>query len=110
MENNIDKELPEIETLEVNGIRLDEKLISLIKRWQCSGNTMQKSDPERYIDYLDNIQDFLIRSLIDNGTDRNSVMDLLEKLMLIKDELSFLVPADRYTVCLFKMEYKFNNT
>jgi hypothetical protein len=78
-------------TVEINGVQLDENLIHTLKRWQKSSSTKEKSDPERYIEYLNETQDCLTRIMLENSLETQIIADLLTKLICIKDDLRLLI-------------------
>ncbi|MDU1904559.1 MAG: hypothetical protein E6772_07225 [Dysgonomonas sp.] len=79
------------DAIEINGVVLSDTILSILSNWQDSGSQMDKTTPERYIDYLNDAQDYLIHSMLENGNPNNRVGELLEKLILIKDDLKLLV-------------------
>jgi hypothetical protein len=77
--------------LEINGIVLSEQTLNVLKRWQSSGGFSAPCDPERYIEYLNDIQDYLTRVMLMDG-DTLCIAEILTKLILIKDDLKLLIP------------------
>ncbi|MDR1716324.1 MAG: hypothetical protein LBS20_10805 [Prevotella sp.] len=82
-------------TIEVNGITLSGEAQNVLKSWHSSGSQTQKSDPERYVEYLNDTQDCLIRVMLENGLDTQDIADLLTKLICIKDDLKLLIPQSK---------------
>ncbi|MDU1906657.1 MAG: hypothetical protein E6772_17970 [Dysgonomonas sp.] len=78
-------------SLELNGVYLDEKLFKVLKRWQNPGTGIDTTDPERYLNYLNEIQDCLIRTMMYDPDQKELISELLEKLILIKDDIKSFV-------------------
>lgn len=78
--------------IEVCGVTITPNIVSLLTRWQDHLPT-DISSPETYVNYLTDIQDHLTVVLADYGTDKdqNRIVDLLTKLILIKEELKLFV-------------------
>lgn len=80
--------------IEVNGIALSGDAQGILKRWQNSNSQTQKSDPERYVEYINDTQDCLTRVMLDNGLDMQDIAELLTKLICIKDDLKLFIPKN----------------
>ncbi len=80
--------------IEVNGIALSSDTQDILKRWQNSNSQTQKSDPERYVEYINDTQDCLTRVMLDNGLDMQDIAELLTKLICIKDDLKLFIPKN----------------
>ncbi len=81
-------------SLEINGIVLSSDAQSTLKRWQESGTPSNPSDPERYVEYLSDTQDYLMRAMSENELDMQNIANLLTKLLYIKDDLKLLIPKN----------------
>jgi len=76
-----------MDTKKVEGLNLTNGILEVLKRWQNSASKNVKSDPERYLDYLSDIQDGLIRVMLEKGSDIQDIADLLTKSICIKDDI-----------------------
>jgi len=77
--------------IEINGIALPEQVQNVLKRWQSPGGFSTPSDPERYVEYLNDTQDCLIRVMLENTSEMQLIADLLTKLICIKDDLKLMI-------------------
>ncbi len=82
-------------SIEINGILLSASAQDTLKRWQKSGTLNSPSDPERYIEYLNDAQDCLTRIMLEESN-MQVIAEVLTKLILIKDDLKLLIPKTNY--------------
>lgn len=81
--------------IEINGILLNNDTIDVLKRWQDNTGEHKRSDPERYVEYLNDTQDCLTRMMLDRGLDVQDLADLLTKLICIKDDLKQFITMEK---------------
>jgi hypothetical protein len=83
-------------TIEINSITLSGDTQEILKRWQNSSCHARPSDPELYVNYLNDTQDYLIQKMLEDGLEeQNVVADLLTKLICIKTDLKLLTPKNQ---------------
>ena len=83
-------------TIEINSITLTPDAQSILKRWQNSSSYGTPSDPELYVNYLNDTQDYLIQKMLEDGLEeQNVVTDLLTKLICLKTDLKLLTPKNQ---------------
>ncbi|MDU1906660.1 MAG: hypothetical protein E6772_17985 [Dysgonomonas sp.] len=76
--------------LEINGILLSNTALETLKRWQNSGSEYNPTTPERYVEYLNEAQDYLTRVMMEESKVEN-IAEILMKLICIKDDLKLLI-------------------
>lgn len=76
----------------VNGISLTPDAQNVLKYWQNPGSSTEKSAPERYVEYINDVQDCLTRIMLERGLDVQDLAMHLTNLICIKDDLKLLIP------------------
>jgi|GEM_PF-2807766 hypothetical protein len=77
--------------IEINGIVLSDQAQKVLKKWQNSESFSTPSDPELYVEYLNDTQDCLTRVMLESASDMPYIADILTKLICIKDDLKLLI-------------------
>jgi len=66
-------------------------MAEVLKTWYNYNPRIEDSPPERYVEYLMNIQDFLCRLLEDNEYG-DIVIEHISSIISIKDDLKIFIP------------------
>lgn len=77
-------------SIEIEGIILTPDIRRKLKQWQNTG-IYEGQLPKQYNDYLTDTQDFLTNLMLVDENKTKPVVDLLTKLILIKDDLKCFI-------------------
>ena len=79
--------------IEIEGIKFTPEMIDQMKLWY-SNPELDRNAPERFVEMLNNIQDYFCRVIADasHETDISKEIVLMSNTIFIKDEMTVFIP------------------